>query len=71
MNKKIFLGLAAGLMLFAACQNELYKNPLEDFKAPQGIYVTNKGTVQIFVEEGQSTAVKELKVALAQKRRGD
>ncbi|WP_420186749.1 BT_3987 domain-containing protein [Bacteroides pyogenes] len=67
MNKKIFLGLAAGLMLFAACQNELYKNPLEDFKAPQGIYVTNKGTVQIFVEEGQSTAVKELKVALAQK----
>ena len=67
MKKEILFGLAIGLFALTGCQDELYKDVTEEFKSPQGIYVANKGPVQIFVEEGQEVTVKDLNVALSQK----
>ena len=48
--KKIIFGLAS-VCLLAACQNELYKNPLEDFESEQGAFIKSQSTVQVFEEE--------------------
>ena len=61
--KKIIFGLAS-VCLLAACQNELYKNPLEDFESEQGAFINSKSTVQVFVEEGAEISVKDVTVSL-------
>ncbi|MDE6988151.1 MAG: DUF1735 and LamG domain-containing protein [Bacteroides acidifaciens] len=61
--KKLIFSLAS-ICLLTACQNELYKNPLEDFQSEQGAFIDSKSTVQIFVEEDTELSVKDVKIAL-------
>lgn len=62
MKKSFYL---VTLLFLAGCQNELYKNPLEDFQSKQGVYIANNGILQSFVEEGKDTEINGLQVALA------
>lgn len=61
--KKLIFGLAS-ICLLTACQNELYKNSLEDFQSEQGAFIDSKSTVQVFVEEGAEVPVKDVKIGL-------
>lgn len=61
--RKIIFGLA-GACFLAACQNELYKNPLEDFESEQGAFIDSKSTVQVFVEEDAEVPVRDVAVSL-------
>ena len=54
MKKNIYLAV---LLFLTGCQNELYKNPLDD--------LANNGVLQSFVEEGKDVEIKGLQVALA------
>ena len=36
MKKNIYLAV---LLFLTGCQNELYKNPLDDFQSEQGVYI--------------------------------
>lgn len=60
-EKNIYLAV---LLFLTGCQNELYKNPLDDFQSEQGVYIAN-GVLQSFVEEGKDVEIKGLQVALA------
>ena len=62
MKKNIYLAV---LLFLTGCQNELYKNPLDDFQSEQGVYIANNGVLQSFVEEGKDVEIKGLQVALA------
>ena len=62
MKKNIYLAV---LLFLTGCQNELYKNPLDDFQSEQGVYIANNGVLQSFVEEGKDVEFKGLLVALA------
>lgn len=53
------------LFLASSCQNELYKNPLDEFQSEQGVYIATKGILQSFVEEDKDTKIDGLQVALA------
>ena len=46
MKKNIYLAV---LLFLTGCQNELYKNPLDDFQSEQGVYIANIGVLQSFV----------------------
>lgn len=50
MKKNIYLAV---LLFLTGCQNELYKNPLDDFQSEQGVYIANNSVLQSFVEEGK------------------
>ena len=45
MKKNIYLAV---LLFLTGCQNELYKNPLDDFQSEQGVYIANNGVLQSF-----------------------
>lgn len=62
MKKNIYL---VALLFLTGCQNELYKNPLDDFQSEQGVYIANEGILQSFVEEDKNVEIKGLQVALA------
>ena len=62
MKKNIYLAV---LLFLTGCQNELYKNPLDDFQSEQGVYIANNSVLQSFVEEGKDVEIKGLQVALA------
>ena len=62
MKKNIYLAV---LLFLTGCQNELYKNPLDDFQSEQGVYIANNSVLQSFVEEGKHVEIKGLQVALA------
>ncbi|MGL5272380.1 MAG: DUF1735 domain-containing protein, partial [Phocaeicola sp.] len=64
--KKIFLSLFV-LLALASCQNELYKDASKDFQSAQGVYITNKGGISVFVEENDNTELNDLTISLAQK----
>ncbi len=68
MKKSFYL---ATLLFLAGCQNELYKNPLDDFKSEQGAYIKGNTLLQTFVEEGKEVEVKGLQVALAVQDAGE
>ena len=38
MKKNIYLAV---LLFLTGCQNELYKNPLDDFQSEQGVYTVS------------------------------
>ena len=57
MKKNIYLAV---LLFLTGCQNELYKNPLDDFQSEQGVYIANNGVLQSFVEEGKDVAELEI-----------
>ncbi len=46
MKKNIYLAV---LLFLTGCQNELYKNPLDDFQSEQGVYIANNGVLQSFL----------------------
>lgn len=50
MKKNIYLAV---LLFLTGCQNELYKNPLDDFQSEQGVYIANNSVLQSFVEEAK------------------
>lgn len=60
-RKNLYL---VALLLLTSCQNELYKDALEDFKSDQGAYIANNGVIQTFVEENRTVEVKGVKVGL-------
>ncbi|MEY8684629.1 DUF1735 and LamG domain-containing protein [Bacteroides sp. AN502(2024)] len=68
MKKSFYL---ATLLFLAGCQNELYKNPLDDFKSEQGAYIKGSTLLQTFVEEGKEIEVNGLQVALAVQDAGE
>lgn len=70
MKKIILYGLMATALLLNSCQNELYSDATEEYKSKQGVYMVNKDPLQAFVEEGVTTDIKGLKIALAQKVNG-
>ena len=43
MKKNIYLAV---LLFLTGCQNELYKNPLDDFQSEQGVYIANNSVLQ-------------------------
>lgn len=63
--KKIFY-LAIPLLFTAACQDELYIKPLDEFVSNQGVYL-DANSIQIFAEEGAEISVDKLKLGLARK----
>ena len=67
MKKNIYLAV---LLFLTGCQNELYKNPLDDFQSEQGVYIANNGVLQSFVEEGKDVEIKGLMVSLNRMERG-
>ena len=48
------------LFLASSCQNELYKNPLDEFQSEQGVYIAAKAILQIFVVEDKDTKIDRL-----------
>ena len=67
MKKNIYLAV---LLFLTGCQNELYKNPLDDFQSEQGVYIANNSVLQSFVEEGKDVEIKGLMVSLNRMERG-
>lgn len=66
MKKLIFLWLL-GLGMLSGCQNELYKDAAEDYKAKQGVFITSNSIVQTFIEEGQAKHIEEVQLGLVNK----
>ncbi len=64
--KKIYL-LSIFFLALTSCQDELYTNPEKENKSDQGVYITNKGSISIFVEENKDFELTDLKISLAQK----
>lgn len=64
MKKILYFGALAGAMLVCSCQNELYKDPTQEFQAEQGAYIKGGESSQVFVEEGKEVNVKSIAVAL-------
>lgn len=44
MKKNIYLAV---LLFLTGCQNELYKNPLDDFQSEQGVYIANNSVTKL------------------------
>lgn len=65
--KKIILSCLSLFILFTGCQNELYKDALEDHKSDQGVYLKSNDLLQSFVAEGQDTYINDVIVNLARK----
>lgn len=63
--KRIFLPII-GLALLSSCQGELYRDNTEIHEAPQGVYIS-KSSAQVFVQEGATKEVRDLRVSLARK----
>lgn len=67
MKKRYYLLSLLFTLCMVSCQDELYKNPIEDHKSKQGAYIATNTVLQTFVEEGQSPRIDGLEVALAQR----
>lgn len=67
MKKHIYLGILLGGLALAGCQNELYKDPVADYPASQGVYIASDPVTQIFVEENKDVKVRNVVLKLAQK----
>lgn len=64
--RKLFYSIIS-LLIFASCQNELYKDTQEDFKSKQGVYIVNQDVIQNFIEENKELKLTDLKIGLTRK----
>lgn len=58
MKKNIYLAV---LLFLTGCQNELYKNPLDDFQSEQGVYIANNSIYKALWKKAKMWKLKGCK----------
>lgn len=63
--KRIILS-CIGLVFFASCQDELYRNDIQEYQAGQGIYLEGEKNIKLYIQAGQEYTMDNLAVKLVQ-----
>lgn len=65
MKKTIFI--LAALLYLLSCQNEMYRDPMEEWGSSQAVYISSKPENTVFILEGENKQMKVAEVRFVKK----